>query len=142
MLPGLSLHNRQRTHAFDMRYLLAIGIEAMPVVLSRSRAGSPLRELALVEACVIGDRTMARLHASHMQDPSPTDVLTFHHGEILLGAGVITRQAPDFGHSPTEEAALCLVHGLLHLAGWDDRTPAAARRMASLQAGIFSACRG
>lgn len=40
-------------------------------------------------------------------------------GDIILAPEVIARQAPDFGNDPTDECRLMLVHGLLHLLGYD-----------------------
>jgi probable rRNA maturation factor len=64
-------------------------------------------------------------------------VITFRHGELLIGAGVVAENARLYGHSPSREAALCVIHGLLHLAGWDDLKPGEARKMAKKQEQIF-----
>lgn len=73
---------------------------------------------------------------------SPTDVLSFsmqegEHGDInphLLGDVVISietaqRQAQEQGHSLNQEVALLLIHGLLHLAGFDHTLRREAIRM-------------
>ena len=47
-----------------------------------------------------------------------TDV-TLELGDIILAPQVIARQAPGFGNSPADECRLMLVHGMLHLLGYD-----------------------
>jgi len=55
-----------------------------------------------------------------MDDPTPTDVITFHHGEILISLDTARREAPAHGHTVAEETLLYLIHGLLHLSGHTD----------------------
>ena len=91
---------------------------------------------------VVGARAMATLHKRYMNLPNPTDVLTFdlgtdrHHGvldaEIVVCADVARRQARRRQKTlaaARHELALYVVHGLLHLAGYDDHTPADFSRM-------------
>lgn len=80
---------------------------------------------------------MARLHADHSGDPTPTDVLTFDlgcdsrrghiDGEIIVCADVAYAAARRRG--ALAELVLYVVHGVLHLAGHDDHADAAYRRM-------------
>lgn len=55
----------------------------------------------------------------------PTDVLSFESGEeeyigdIFVSIDKVVSQAKDYGHSVTREAAFLLVHGILHLLGYD-----------------------
>ena len=58
-----------------------------------------------------------------LDDPTPTDVITFDHGEILVSADTARRQASEFGNAPDRELALYIIHGLLHLAGYRDKSP-------------------
>lgn len=76
---------------------------------------------------------MTRVHASFLDDPTPTDVITFPYGEILVCPAVACEQAPDYGLDVESEVLLYALHGLLHLAGYDDTTPAAAKKMAEAQ---------
>lgn len=82
-----------------------------------------LATLETLEISIVADTAIAKVHAEFFHDPTPTDVITFPHGEILLGAGTIHRQAAEFEQSPDREASLCLIHGLLHLQGYDDLSP-------------------
>ena len=102
---------------------------------------APLAELDEIEATIVSDRAIARVHRTFFNDPTPTDVITFPNGEILIGAGVVAGNAARFGNTPNEEAALCLIHGLLHLAGWDDQTDHDAKDMRRKQEQIFKMAR-
>jgi probable rRNA maturation factor len=78
---------------------------------------------------LISDRRMAQVHRQFLGQTGPTDVLTFQHGEIFISVEMAKRQARTFGNSLTRELQLYIVHGLLHLHGFDDRTQADARKM-------------
>ena len=55
---------------------------------------------------------------SAFDDDIPADE-TLELGDIILAPQVIARQAPGFGNSPADECRLMLVHGMLHLLGYD-----------------------
>ena len=83
---------------------------------------------------------MAPLHRQFLHQTGPTDVLTFQHGEIFISVETAKRHAHAFGNSLVRELYLYIVHGLLHLHGFDDRTPAGARKMKAMQEKILSDC--
>lgn len=111
----------------------------------RHRA-APAGELSLV---FLTDVALAQLHADFLQDPSITDVITFEGdpalgtaGEICVSADAALRQtspralsAPRQPLGPrqlaafSDELTLYVVHGWLHLAGYDDLQPAKKRVM-------------
>ncbi len=76
---------------------------------------------------------MARVHADFLGDPAETDVITFPYGEILICPAVAADQAKRSGLNLEEEVLLYGLHGLLHLAGYDDTSPSDARQMARAQ---------
>lgn len=90
---------------------------------------------------LVGDGRMRRLNREYRNKDRTTDVLAFAMREssspvvALLGDVVISlptarRQAKEGGRSLSEELAWLLVHGVLHLCGYDhERSPAEARRM-------------
>ncbi len=90
------------------------------------------------------DTALARLHADFLDDPTPTDVITFAGdpahglaGEICLSVDAALRQpgaAPVTGDKLSTELTLYLVHGWLHLAGHDDLAPGPKRRMRAAEA--------
>lgn len=135
--PDLVVRQRQRLWPLNTTRIQRWARSALPQCLAAARPGAPLLSLACVEVSLLSNRAIARVHAEFFADPSPTDVITFDHGEILVGAGIVSHQAETFGHTPTAEAALCVIHGLLHLAGWQDERPQDASAMRKKQAMIF-----
>jgi probable rRNA maturation factor len=94
-------------------------------------------ETAEISVAVVDDKTIAELHARYLNDPSPTDALSFPLeaspgrlvGEVVVGAETAAAVASRCGESPDDELLLYIVHGLLHLVGFDDITPAKRRTM-------------
>ena len=76
---------------------------------------------------------MARVHGNFLGDPTETDVITFPYGEILVCPAVAQDRAVEYGFEIEQEVLLYALHGLLHLAGHDDATPALAKEMAQAQ---------
>jgi len=68
--------------------------------------------------------------------------MTFQHGEIFISVDTARRHARAFGNSLLRELKLYIVHGLLHLHGFDDQTPAEARKMKAAQERILRICSG
>lgn len=98
----------------------------------------PPGELSLV---FLTDPALAQLHADFMDDPSPTDVITFEGdpavglaGEICVSVDTAAAYARGHGRDFATELTLYLVHGWLHLAGYDDLRPAKKRRMRAAEA--------
>lgn len=112
----------------------------MPRCLDASKPGGVLAELDEIEVNLVDDATIARVHAEFLGDDSPTDVITFHHGEILLSVETACRQALELRTSKGKELALYLIHGLLHLAGYDDHEPDQRREMHKIQEIILEDC--
>ena len=84
---------------------------------------------------------MAALHQKFCGTSGPTDVLTFQHGEIVISAETAARQARIFERSLTAEIQLYLLHGLLHLAGFDDVTAQQQKRMQRMQNKLLATAR-
>ncbi|MGE9297423.1 MAG: rRNA maturation RNase YbeY [Puniceicoccales bacterium] len=85
---------------------------------------APDGELSLV---FLTDDELAKIHDDFLDDPSPTDVITFpgdsemdFAGEICVSVDRALSEAPAQGWTFSEELALYLLHGWLHLAGLDD----------------------
>ena len=104
-----------------------------------SLAGVASGELSLL---VVDDGEMSAMHRAHTGVAGTTDVLTFDlrdqrhqaskthvEGDLLLCRDEAARQAADRGHSAREELLLYALHGLLHLLGYDDHTPASSASM-------------
>ena len=119
-------------------------------VLERLRI-HPQAELSVV---LVGEEPMTDLHVRWMNEPGPTDVLSFPMdelrsprddeepepgvlGDVVLCPQVAQRQADAAGHSLDDELALLLTHGILHLIGYDHAEPEEHREMFGLQAQLL-----
>jgi probable rRNA maturation factor len=107
----------------------------------------PDAELAIV---LVDEAAMEQLHVQWMDEPGPTDVLSFPMdelrpgtedaptpagllGDIVLCPQVAIGQAETAGHSTIEELFLLTTHGLLHLLGFDHAEPEDEKEMFGLQ---------
>lgn len=129
--PTISVRNLQRKIPLDRIALEQFAQEA--VRFCYHQIGSGLTSHDEIGVLLVSDRRMSELHRRFMQIAAPTDVITFQHGEIVISVETAQRQAKAFGTSLEHELRLYLVHGLLHLQGFDDHAPAARRRMNSIQ---------
>jgi probable rRNA maturation factor len=117
-----------------------IGGQAAEMALAAAaEEGSPLSLLATLEVALVDDETSARVHMDFMQIPGATDVITFHHGEIVIGVEVALRQAAEYGEPLCREMLRYFVHGLLHLAGHEDGEDAERLAMEAAQEKIVAA---
>jgi probable rRNA maturation factor len=97
------------------------------------RPKSEIASLNQIYILIVSDRRMAALHKEFCGITGATDVLTFQHGEIVISADTAATQARMFHTNVTAEIQLYVLHGLLHLAGFDDATPSKRRQMHQLQ---------
>ena len=97
-----------------------------------------ISDLELIEITFLDDDEMARLHGEFLGDATTTDVITFDHGELLIGVETAERQSLEFETSIHREIALYGIHGMLHLAGFDDRDSLKAKLMERRQKDLFS----
>ena len=115
------------------------------------------RSGASLSIVMVDDKQMIRIHDEHLDDPTPTDVITFDLaeeagdepleglpaelaellaeapvGELFVGVEMAERVALERDVSSARELALYVVHGVLHLCGFDDVDPVdrAAMRVA------------
>ncbi len=98
----------------------------------------------------VDEPAMEELHIKWMDEPGPTDVLSFPMdelrpgtadlptpagllGDIVVCPSVAARQAVTAGHSAEEEMLLLTTHGILHLLGYDHAEPEEEKEMFGLQ---------
>ena len=113
----------------------------------------PQAELSIL---LVDEKTMADYHVRFMDLPGPTDVLSFPMdelrppaddeepplgllGDIVLCPTVTAAQAAETGRTPDSEADYLLVHGLLHLLGYDHAEPAEKKVMFDLNDRLVAA---
>lgn len=138
-IPELVLQNRQRRTAVDSPSLKVFASRALPAVLAiPAKPGDVFFDLNEISIALISDKAMAHFHVEFMGIAGPTDVLTFEHGEILISTETAARYAVEYGHTTQQEIALYILHGLLHLRGYDDTTPSAYQEMHRVQNELFA----
>jgi probable rRNA maturation factor len=108
-------------------------------------------ELAIV---LVDEGAMEQLHVQWMDEPGPTDVLSFPMdelrpgtedqpsppgllGDVVLCPQVAQAQAQTAGHPLIDELLLLTTHGILHLLGFDHAEPAEEKEMFGLQRDIL-----
>ena len=95
---------------------------------------APYKELSIV---FVTDSFMRKLHADYFQDPTSTDVITFPFdetsGELYICPKTAIAYATAHHKEPYEELTLYIVHGLLHLLGYDDIDPKHRKVMRKLE---------
>jgi probable rRNA maturation factor len=91
-----------------------------------------------VVVALVDDATMARLHKQFLGKPGPTDVLSFPHGEIVVSADTARREAEAREIPPLSELVLYVVHGALHLKGYDDKRPKDKARMRAAERRVLN----
>lgn len=138
MNPELIVADHQSIAPLSSEWLVLLeraGSAAAGRILEHHLQGDdpPLPGLEAVEVALVDDETSDRVHRDFMGIAGATDVITFEHGEIVIGRQVATRQAAEFGEPELRELLRYLVHGLLHLAGHEDAVPADRKRMEAAQ---------
>ena len=102
---------------------------------------------AELSVAIVGDREIADLNRRFLGRRRVTDVLAFPYsdeggalaGEIIVNAELAAREAAGRAHSAQDELMLYLVHGLLHLLGYDDHTDEDRRRMRRREGEVLAA---
>ncbi len=96
-----------------------------------------------VSVAFVSEAEIRRLNKAYRRRNAVTDVLSFGDGEagqlgeVLICFAQARRQARALGHPVRQEALFLLVHGLLHLFGYDHERPIDAHRMFPLQSRIL-----
>jgi len=123
----IAVANRQKSLKVDAEALRGILLG----LLRQSVEGAEL------SVAVVRDEEMSRLNEQFLGRSGPTDVLSFPYGseagrlegEVIVDAEEALRQSELVEHGAEEELLLYVVHGVLHLLGYDDATPEQRRRM-------------
>ncbi len=97
--------------------------------------------VAQVNLLLVDNATIHELNRRFLDHDWPTDCITFPletsdralEGEIVASAEMACQQAARFQLAPEEELLLYVIHGALHLVGYDDTTPAARQEMEARQ---------
>jgi len=126
---SISIKNQQELVEPDFTALKA----AAKIVLEGEGVSAGKITVALFD-----DATIHALNKRHLNHDEPTDVLAFPYSEptakkveadIAVGAGVAKAAAEERGHDVQAELCLYIIHGCLHLRGYDDKTDEGAAEM-------------
>ena len=125
----------------------------IPISKIRSAVRRTIREIPRISAFTfdlsplslvfVGERRMRRLNKEYLGHDDVTDVITFNYGDTILNSrelsimspeivicpAVAARNAKRYGNTLERELILYVVHGILHLCGYDDRSPEDVKRM-------------
>lgn len=163
MAAELIVVNRQRRYAVDRPWVEATGLNLLQALLDNLKKSPPshLRPGDLVELesrgvfslALISNARIRQLNLQWMGKDRPTDVLSFpmeldppppgmpwEAGEILISVEKASEQAHAYGHSLERELAFLLVHGLLHVLGFDHQNPKDEKEMFGRQREILNSC--
>ncbi|MFA6355908.1 MAG: rRNA maturation RNase YbeY [Candidatus Omnitrophota bacterium] len=81
----------------------------------------------------VGDPAMRRLNGRFKHRKGATDVLAFDTGDIAISVDTARKNARRFGNTLADELKLYIIHGILHLCGYDDTSAAEAKEMRSME---------
>ncbi len=98
-----------------------------------------------VSIVLVGDKRIRDINREYRKKDKVTDVLSFEEseagdffGEIIIDYAQIKRQAKKYSRNTKEELGYMLIHGLLHLSGFEDHTEKGRKRMEELGDAIFN----
>ena len=112
-------------------------------ILRAVSRGLKLKKTFSFSAAFVGSPVIKRLNRIYRGKNETTDVLSFPFkdkttvGEILICSARAKKQAREFRHSFETEATILLVHGLIHLFGYDHLKEKEAKKMFTLQKRIL-----
>jgi probable rRNA maturation factor len=129
---SIAIANHHPQLRLDRRAIARV-IDVLDANAADFREGCPPGELSLV---FMTDAALAQLHADFLDDPTTTDVITFEGnpavglaGEICVSVDTALAYAKKHRRDFSSELILYVIHGWLHLAGYDDLQPAKKRAM-------------
>jgi probable rRNA maturation factor len=140
MLHAMIIIDPEANSSIQGRADAALALPALRLFLRRARKAVPVA--GQVSVLLASDSTVKRLNAKFRGKNRPTDVISFHAfqmpaqksgsprlplhppvaGDLAISLEAAARQAQRFGHPVAVELKILMLHGLLHLAGYDHET--------------------
>ena len=129
---------------------LEVDLTRVQSLAEHVREALRLHPLVDVGVIFVDEAPMTHLHVRWMDEPGPTDVLSFPMdelrpgseemlsaegvlGDVVICPQVARRQAEVAGHEEINEILMLLTHGMLHLVGFDHAEPEEEKEMFALQ---------
>ncbi|MHB0957380.1 MAG: rRNA maturation RNase YbeY [Pirellulaceae bacterium] len=99
---------------------------------------------------VVDDPTIHTLNRQYLQHDYATDVLSFLlektpellEGEVIVSGETAAAQADEYAATPADELLLYVIHGVLHLVGFDDHSDESRQQMRAAEVMYLNQCRG
>ena len=136
---SLTVRSRQKTHPVDAWLLRRLAKWVLEITEPDTAKRPSGHELGVF---LVGPEEMALINYSSLLHEGPTDVITFDYceqgdapkpgpilGDLFICTTVAEEFAGEFGTTWPEEVARYLIHGVLHLRGYDDRDAATRKAM-------------
>ena len=137
----------------DRQKVLRVSVAGLERLVRRALTAEGV-DRAEIGILLVDDRRMAAIHRRWLGVPGPTDVITFDlstgvagppqaavlAGDIVVSTETARRMARPVGWTPRQEVAYYIVHGILHLPGYDDLTAADRRSMRARERVVMKAC--
>jgi len=137
----------------DRQKLLRVSAPGLERLVRKALAAEGV-EQAEIGIVLVDDRRIAAVHRRWLGVPGPTDVITFDlangaavppqaavlAGDIVVSTETARRMARAVVWTPRHELAYYIVHGILHLTGYDDHTTAGRRSMRARERAVMKAC--
>jgi len=137
-------------YIIDRQHIKSPDIEAVRTLLAPVTVALEIEALD-VEIELLDDQQIARLNENFFSRSRPTNVISFplaedrgHLGNIVVSLETVERETEGLGYSLDEAIVYYLIHGLLHLLGFEhvDVEPAEAARMEKRQDELFDLALG
>lgn len=123
-MKNIAIRNDNKAFRLNERFIKKIAAETVRIL--KKPRGTKL------EIIFLSDRDMRRFNKKYKHRDTYTDVLSFELddlGEILISSDTALKNSRIFNTSFEEEIILYVIHGILHLSGYDDRTKEEKNRM-------------
>ena len=132
----------------DLQKVLRISTVRLEQLVRRALVSEGISR-AEIGVVLVDDVRIAALHKQWLNKSGPTDVLTFNlsdstrdaplQGDIVVSTETARSCSRRFGSTPRQELIFYVIHGLLHLTGYDDTTPAQSRAMRARERSLMRA---
>lgn len=133
---SVSVANQQETLELDYARIKAVARSVL--------AGEGYTD-GKVTLAFMTDPAIHLLNKRYLQHDEATDVITFPysnkplHGDLAISTDTALRAASERGHGTPEELLYYVIHGILHLCGYDDTTDAKRKKMRAMEAKYLAA---
>ena len=128
---------RRAQGTIDVRFEKRAGVSAAWVKRILSGTLKAERSKADLNVLITDDRRIRLINKKHLKHDYATDVISFETGDLVVSADFAKRYAREHDVPYKEELARYLVHGALHLLGYDDKSERDFKRMHKRQEAIL-----